>query len=60
MILPLHKGKGERRECSNYIDISLLSMAEKKIYARILEDRICRVIGILIDDEQGCFRAERR
>ena len=38
MIIPLHKGKGERMERSNYIDISLLRVVGK-IYAGILEDR---------------------
>ena len=30
-----------------------------KIYARILVHRVCRVTGVLIDDEQGSFRAGR-
>ena len=29
-----------------------------KIYAGILVDRVCRVTGGLIDDEQGGFRAK--
>ena len=35
MIFPLYKGKGERNECKNYRDISLLSVVGK-IYAGIL------------------------
>ena len=35
MIIPLYKGKGERTECKNYKDISLLSVVGK-IYAGIL------------------------
>ena len=31
----------------------------EKIYARILVDRVRRVTGGLIDDDQGGFRAER-
>ena len=30
----------------------------RKIYAGIVVDRVCRVAGGLIDDEQGSFRAE--
>ena len=30
-----------------------------KIYARILVDRVCRLTGVLIDDEQGGFRLGR-
>ena len=49
MIVPLYKGKGERTECKNY----------RKTYAGILIDRICRVTGGLIDDEQGGFKARK-
>ena len=58
VIIPLYKGKGERTECKNYRNISLLSVVGK-IYAWILVDRVLRVTGGLIDDEQGGFRAER-
>ena len=37
VIVPLDKGKGERTECKNYKDISLLSMV-RKMYAGILVD----------------------
>ena len=50
LIIPLYKGKGERTECKNYI--SLLTMIGKT-YAGILVDRVHRVTGGLIDDEQG-------
>ena len=30
-----------------------------KIYTGILEDRVRRVTGVLIDDDQGCFRVRR-
>ena len=56
--VPLYKGKGERIECKNYRGISLLSVAGK-IYVGILVDRVCGVIGGLIDDEQGGFRVGR-
>ena len=54
----LYKGKGERTECKNYRVISLLSVVGK-IYAGILVDRVRRMTGGLIDDEQRGFRAGR-
>ena len=57
-IVPLHKGKGERTKCKNYMCISLLGVVGK-IYAGILVDRVSKVTGDLIDNEQGCFRAGR-
>ena len=42
VIIPLHKGKGERTECKNYRGINLLSVVGK-IYAGILVDRFRRV-----------------
>ena len=54
MIVPLYKGKGERNECKNYPGISLIIMVGK-IYAGILTDRVHRVTGGLIDDEQEGF-----
>ena len=56
IIVPLYKGKEERTECSNYIDISLLSVFGK-IYAGILLHRVRRVTESLMDDEQGGFRS---
>ena len=58
MIVPLHKGKGERTECGNYKDDSLLSMVGK-IYTGILVDRFRKVTKSLIVDEQRGFRAGR-
>ena len=54
MIVRLYKVKGESTECENYRGISLLSMVGK-IYVGILVDRVCRMTGVLIDDEQGGF-----
>ena len=45
VIVPLHKDKGEKTECSNYRGISLLSVAGK-IYA------VHKVTVGLIEDEQ--------
>ena len=47
-----------RTECKNYKGISLLSVVGK-IYAGILQDRVRRVTGSLINNEQGGFRAGR-
>ena len=58
VIVPLYKGKGEKTECRNYRGISLLSVTEE-IYEGILIDRVRRVSGGLIDDEQEGFRAGR-
>ena len=58
VIVLLYKGKEARTECKNYRGISLLSVAGK-IYTGILVDRARRVTGVLIDDEQGDFRAGR-
>ena len=54
--VPLHKGKGERTECKNYRGISSLSVV-RKIYTGILVNRVRRMTGDLIDDEQGALRA---
>ena len=53
VIVPLYKGK-----CKNYRGISLFSMFGK-IYVGILADRVRRVTGGLIDNDQGGFRAGR-
>ena len=58
MTVPLYKVKGERTECKNYRGISLLSVVGK-INEGIVVDRVCRVTGGLIDDEQGAFREGR-
>ena len=58
VIVPLYKYKGERTKCKNYRGISLLSVVGK-IYAGILIDRVRRVTGGLIDDEQEVLREGR-
>ena len=55
VIVPLFKAKGERTECKNYRGIRVLSVVIK-IYVGILVDRVRRVTGGLIDDEQREFR----
>ena len=39
VIVPLHKGKGERNECKNYRGVILLSMVGK-MYAGILIESV--------------------
>ena len=51
MVIQLWKGKGKKTECMIYRGISLVSVIG--IYVAVLVDRVCRVIGVLIDDEQG-------
>ena len=55
VIVPRYKGKGERNECKNYTDISLLSVVGK-IYTGILIGRACRVTGGL--DREGVCRSD--
>ena len=59
VIVPLYSCKGERTECKNYRDISLLSVMEKK-YAGILVDRFHRLTEDLIDDGQKGFIRRKR
>ena len=56
VIAPLYKGKGKRTECSICKSISLLSVVGK-IYAAILVEKVCKVTEVLIDNDQGGFRA---
>ena len=57
VISPLFK-KGEKTSCHNYRGITLLSHAEK-IYTRILEKRLKRCVGGILDDSQYGFRPGR-
>ena len=58
VIVPLYRAKGKRTECKNYRGISFLGMVGK-IYAGILVNRVHRVTGGLIGNEQGGFRVGR-
>ena len=51
LIIPHYKGKGEGNDCKNYRAIILLSVVG------ILVDRVHRLTGGLIDDEEEGFRA---
>ncbi|KAI3368412.1 hypothetical protein L3Q82_025369 [Scortum barcoo] len=54
VVVPLFK-KGDRRVCSNYRGITLLSLPGK-VYARVLERRIRPIVDPLIQEEQCGFR----
>ena len=58
VIVQLYKGKGERNECKSYKGINFLKVVGK-IHPWILVDKVCRVTGGLIDDEEGGFREGR-
>ncbi len=52
--MPLYKGKGNREECNNHTGISLLSVP-RKIYGRILNERMMKITDTSVGDEQGGF-----
>ena len=54
-VVPLCKGKGDVRECSNFWDISLLSVVGK-VYGRVLINRIRDKTENVIAEVQGGFR----
>ncbi len=55
VIVPLHKGKGNKDECNNYRGISLSSVSGK-IFGRVLTERLMQVTEKKVSDEQGGFR----
>ncbi len=57
VVVPLFK-KGDRRVCSNYRGITLLSLPGK-VYARVLERRIRPLVEPRIQEEQCGFRPGR-
>ena len=57
-IVPLYKGKGDMRECSNYRGISLLSVVGK-VYGKVLVRRIREGTEDVICEEQAGFRRGR-
>src|ERR1700733_4837505 len=56
-IVPIHK-KGDKKECSNYRAISLLSIAGK-VYTKILQMRLKRYVEEEMSEEQAGFRKGR-
>uniref|UniRef100_A0A671UP04 Reverse transcriptase domain-containing protein n=1 Tax=Sparus aurata TaxID=8175 RepID=A0A671UP04_SPAAU len=57
VVVPLFK-KGDRRVCSNYRGITLLSLPGK-VYSRVLERRIRPIVKPRIQEEQCGFRPGR-
>ena len=57
-IVPVYKGKGDRRDCVNYKGISILSIPGK-IYGRVLINRVIESTKEQIAEEQGGFRSGR-
>ena len=55
LIIPIWKRKGDRRECSQYRGISLLSQPSK-VFARILEKRIRYRVEPQLSENQFGFR----
>ncbi|TWW80944.1 hypothetical protein D4764_01G0007590 [Takifugu flavidus] len=58
VVVPLFK-KGDRRVCSNYRGITLLSLPGK-VYSGVLERRVRRIVEPRIQGEQCGFRPGRR
>ena len=58
IVVPFFK-KGDRRECFNYIGITLLSLPGK-VYARVLEWKCQTIVEPKIQDTQCSFRPGRR
>ncbi|KAK3564144.1 hypothetical protein QTP86_008500 [Hemibagrus guttatus] len=57
VVVPLFK-KGDRRVCSNYRGITLLSLPGK-VYSRVLERRVQPLVEPQIQEEQCSFRPSR-
>ena len=53
MLIPIHK-KGDKKKCTNYRGISLLSLP-KKVYAKCLEKRCCEIVKPELQDTQCGF-----
>lgn len=58
IIVPIYKGKGEKKECKNFRGISLLSIPGK-VYGRILIERVVQRTERLMGEEQCGFRKGR-
>ena len=59
IIVPIYKGKGDRSECKNHREISLLCIPGK-IYGRILIEKVHSLTERLIGEEQCGFRSGRK
>jgi hypothetical protein len=59
IVVPLFKVKGDKKECKNYRGISLIS-TPRKLYGRVLIEKVREIAEVQIRDEQGGFRKGRR
>ena len=57
-IIPIYKGKGDRRDCANYRAISILSILGK-IYGRVLINRRIESTKEQVAEKQEGFRLGR-
>ena len=57
-LVPIYKGKGDKKDCSNYRGISLSSVVGK-IYGRELIEKVKNITNNLIGEEQCGFRDGR-
>ena len=57
-IITLYKNKGERSDCNNYRDISLLSIVGK-VFARVILIRLQKLAERIYPESQCGFRADR-
>ena len=58
VIVPLYKGKGDKRECTNHRGVSLLSITGK-VYGRVVINRVIKDTESQIGEEQCGFRKGR-
>ncbi len=54
----MYKGKDSGSKCSSYRGISLLSVP-RKVYGRILTERLMKVTEGKVSEEQGSFKKGR-
>jgi len=57
-IVPLYKGKENKRDCANYRGIRLLSIP-RKLFGRVIIERVIQQTESQMEDKQGGFRRGR-
>ena len=58
ILVPLYKGKGDRTECGNWRDISLLSVVGK-VFTHLLLERVNAIVESQLSEAQAGFRRGR-
>ncbi len=58
IIVPVNKGKDRRGKCGSYRSISLLSIP-RKLYGKVIIERVQQLTEEKISEEQGGFRRRR-